>query len=74
MQYLVTINAEHDVARAILQTRRCAEAAGFSGAAVSMLATVVSELARNIDVDRQACIALKPVFPDQSGKICGSTC
>ena len=48
MKFVVPINVETDVTRAVLQTRRCAEAAGFDSAAVSMLATVASELARNI--------------------------
>ncbi|MEL6330790.1 MAG: ATP-binding protein [Planctomycetota bacterium] len=48
MEYRVPINAEHDVTRAVLQTKRCAAAAGFDDAAASMLATVASELARNI--------------------------
>ena len=48
MKHVVPINSETDVARAVLYTRRCAEVAGFDNAAVSMLATVASELARNI--------------------------
>ncbi len=48
MQYRVSIQAESDVARAVLQTRRCAEEVGFDAASASMLGTVASELARNI--------------------------
>lgn len=48
MEYTVAIQSETDVTRAVLQTRRCASAAGFDDVVVHMLATVASELARNI--------------------------
>ena len=48
MRFRVEIESDTDVARAVLQTTRCAEAAGFDEASASMLATVASELARNI--------------------------
>jgi serine/threonine-protein kinase RsbT len=48
MQCRVPIERETDVSRAVMQARRCAEVTGFDLAAMSMLATVASELARNI--------------------------
>ena len=48
MEYKVQIESETDVSRAIYQTRRCADEAGFDDAVIHMLATVASELARNI--------------------------
>lgn len=48
MEYRVAIHTEPDATRAVMQTRRSAEAAGFDRSRVSMLGTVASELVRNI--------------------------
>lgn len=48
MEYPVAIHSDPDATRAIMQTRRSAEQAGFDPAQVSMLGTVASELVRNI--------------------------
>ena len=48
MEYRVPIHTEPDATRAIMQARRSASAAGFDAARVTMLATVASELVRNI--------------------------
>ena len=48
MEFRVAIHTEPDATRAVMQARRSALAAGFDATRASMLATVASELVRNI--------------------------
>lgn len=47
-EYHVNITREMDVARAIIQARKCAAACGFDTTRQTLISTSVSELARNI--------------------------
>ena len=47
-EHYVRIDSEVDISRAVMQTKRCAEACGFSTDIATMVTTAASELARNI--------------------------
>ena len=47
-EHYIRVMTEMDVSRAVVQTKRCAEACGFADDMATMIATAASELARNI--------------------------
>ena len=47
-EHFIRVMTEMDVSRAVVQTKRCAEACGFADDMATMITTAASELARNI--------------------------